>query len=466
MVDLPAGFRVVAPGGKSAAPAVPQGFRVVEQPKAEEGQWERNVLLPREVNTATGESRLAVPGIIQGAADAAVDAFNLPGDVLTGKVDPMSDEGIARSAGAGALMVMPGAPGVGQAAARLAPEMVTVAKTVLPDVAKGAAPMTVKGAQAAAKANYKAVEKSGAVVGQDALNLLNHDFKQFAVDEGLVLPSGKMVADFPKVRTALDAVEEFSAAPLNMKSAMTLQRQLRRAAKSTDPEEARLGAVMLDKFEDYMTALPDNAFVGGNGPQAVKAWGQAKSDWATFRKGQTLDDAITTAYRKAAKFGGSGFENALRNEFDKLAGNERKMRFFSREERALIAAVAQGTPIANALRQAGKFAPTGVVGTTLSGLAGYGMWGLPGAAATLGIGGLARNAATKQTKKAADEALQFVLGNQKAAPRSRLPQGAPQGGLMGINAAGRAYGGAAFEQGGGDVTRSDLRRLIGTTISM
>lgn len=455
-------------GGQQAAQAGPwQKYAAPAQPKAEDGQWERNVLLPREVNTATGESRLAMPGIIQGTIDAGVDAFNLPGDVLTGKVDPMSDEAIARSAGAAALVTMPGTAGVAQkAGARLAPEIATAAKELAPAAAEAAVPMTVKGAQAASKAGYKAVEKSGAVVGQDALNILAHDFRQFAADEGLVLPSGKMVSDFPKVRTGLDAVEEFAQAPLNMKSAMTLQRQLRRAAKSTDPEEARLGAVMLDKFEDYMTALPDNAFVGGNGPQAVKAWGQAKSDWATFRKGQTLDDAITTAHRKAAKFGGSGFENALRNEFDKLAGNERKMRFFTKEERDLITAVAQGTPIANALRQAGKFAPTGVVGTTLSGLAGYGMWGLPGAAITLGVGGMARNAATKQTKKAADEALQFVLGNKPQASTSRLPRGAPRGGLMGINAGLRAYDATAMEAGGGDITRSDLLRRIGTTISM
>jgi len=76
---------------------------------ADSANWERNILLPREVNKTTGESRLAMPGIVQGA----IDAFMLPGDVYAGKVDPMSDEGIARGLGF-ATTFGPGALGMGR----------------------------------------------------------------------------------------------------------------------------------------------------------------------------------------------------------------------------------------------------------------------------------------------------------------------------------------------------------------
>lgn len=56
-------------------------------------------LYPFEQNTATGDLRLAVPKIIPQLAEGAVDAVTLPGDVATGKTDPMSDSGIARSIG-------------------------------------------------------------------------------------------------------------------------------------------------------------------------------------------------------------------------------------------------------------------------------------------------------------------------------------------------------------------------------
>lgn len=461
------------PWQKYGAPAPTQ-----PQPASDAGVWERNTLLPREVNSATGESRLAMPGIIQGPMDAAIDLATLPGDVMTGKVDPMSSEGIARAAGGAATVMMPGVSGMaGKTLAPLAKsvgdQLVEAAASStarsLPTLAKAIPqPLSVAGARVAAKSAFKAAEDTGAIVSKPAMEALSTSMRKFADDEGLILPSGEMVDVFPKVRGAYKALDEFTAAPMSIKSAMVLQKHLRRVAKSTDPEEARLGAIMMDRFEDFMTNAKPEAFSAGDGKKAVEAWMKGKSEWARFKRGEMVLDAITSAQSKAHKFSGSGFENSLRREFDKIADNPRRMRYFDADEKAFIEAVRQGTPIANALRGLGKAAPTGIVSTVLSALAGYGIGGPFGAAAMLGVGAGARHLATAETKKSADEALQFVLGArpETKAPVSAIPKAVPKWAAPVGNAYGRATDATIFDDAGQDINRTDLRRRIGTTISM
>jgi len=112
MVDLPPGFRVVQPSQSSATAGgipIPDGFRVVQpnaapsasvdqfsdlpypgnpnfDPEANgPGTWRTGDLAPVAVNQKTGEFRPAVPNLVSGAIDAAVDAFRLPGDVMAGR---------------------------------------------------------------------------------------------------------------------------------------------------------------------------------------------------------------------------------------------------------------------------------------------------------------------------------------------------------------------------------------------
>lgn len=75
----------VVSGGDQASGGGWQSAPVVD-PATDAGEWERATLLPIEKNRKTGEWRLAVPGFLQAAGEAAA----LPGDVYTGKtpLDP------------------------------------------------------------------------------------------------------------------------------------------------------------------------------------------------------------------------------------------------------------------------------------------------------------------------------------------------------------------------------------------
>lgn len=85
-----------------------------QQAQQPQDPWQRNMILPREQNTQTGENRLAVPQILQ----SMWDAVQLPGDAAAGRVpdlDPrmgvenMSDETFSRVNELGGL-VTPGSP--------------------------------------------------------------------------------------------------------------------------------------------------------------------------------------------------------------------------------------------------------------------------------------------------------------------------------------------------------------------
>jgi conjugative element/phage-associated large polyvalent protein len=87
-------------------------------------EWERGTLLPIEKGKATGEWRPAVPQVLMDLWSA----LSLPGDVLAGQVDPMSNEGLSRAAAFPAQIAMPGLGGAAMkgSAAALDPNVLNI----------------------------------------------------------------------------------------------------------------------------------------------------------------------------------------------------------------------------------------------------------------------------------------------------------------------------------------------------
>jgi hypothetical protein len=324
--------------------------------------------------------------------------------------------------------------------------------------ARDAKGVTVQGAQESARKGYKAAWGSDAVIQPPDLDVLKTSFKEIAANEGLILPSGKMVDDFPRIRNAMSAMEEFTSAPLNMASAKTFHRQLRRAAKSLDPEEAVIGSKLLDDFEQFL--------IDRGGDDVGMSLKGAKSDWHVYKKGAAVEDAIATAYRRSKKTRGLGMDQALRNEFEKLMGNKKQIRYFSEAEKKVLEQVVEGAPITNLMRFGGQFAPTGIVGTALSALAGFNVAGVVGSAATLGGGALSRQGAKMATKGAANKALEFVLqkgGSKKpSGPARPLPKVPSWGGLpLNLTTRGGVNALTQDELDARGLSRDDLRRRLG-----
>lgn len=178
-----------------------------------------------------------------------------------------------------------------------------------------------------------------------------------------------------------------------------------------------MAGILRDGYDDFLNGLRARDVIAGNPGQAMQATRQARSLWSRMRKGEFIEDLFTRARENAPNFSGSGMENAIRSEFRRVARNTREMRRFNAVEKAAIRKVARGGPVTNILRMAGKFAPTGVVSTVMSGGAGAAIGGPVGAVALPAAGFAARQGATAGTRGAANTARDIMLRGRPQAVR-------------------------------------------------
>lgn len=173
---------------------------------------------------------------------------------------------------------------------------------------------------------------------------------------------------------------------------------------------------MIDDLVDNPAAddiLTGNAELGS---QAISA---ARDFWSRQAKAERVQSAIRMAEDRASTTGsGANIDNAIRQNLNKIMKSPRG---FSQAEQDLLRTAARGTPARNALRLAGKFAPTGVISSVLSGGAGYGLAGPAGLLLPVAGAG-AKAASDALTKKSAQELVEVLLSGQTAKEVGRLAQ--------------------------------------------
>lgn len=270
----------------------------------------------------------------------------------------------------------------------------------------------------AATAAYKQAEQAGVVIGRhaygDLVNNIRATVHKAGIDKDL----------HPAASAALNRLVEAKGTQHTLEELEILRRVLGSAAKSKVPDENRITNIMIDKLDDFVDQLnPANLSLIRGDKKGVAALTQARSLWSRMRKGEVVEDLIERAQTSAPNFSGSGYENALRTEFRSLAKNRSKMRGFTEAEQEAIRRVAKGGPLENTLRMLGKFAPTGVVSSVLSGGAGYGVGGPIGMAVLPAAGFAARQGATALTARNARQAGELMRsGGQLPALGRMSPQ--------------------------------------------
>lgn len=288
-----------------------------------------------------------------------------------------------------------------------------------------AATPTVEGLKDEAGALYDAARASGVVAPQQATQALNQTMKGIATAEGLISPTGRVNASYPRINGVLSTFDDYSAGTMDIAQAQATRKVLTDAAKSAEPGEKRIATMMLDEFDKFLDPLAPEI-------------GQANAIYSRAKKGELLEQAVELAGSRAGQFSGSGFENALRTEFRGLERQiiKGQMRGLSQPEIDAITKVAQGGPVENALRFVGKFAPTGNVSTVLGGSAGFTLGGPMGMAAVLGAGALGRNAATKMTTNNARQAIvEALMGGAPITTPAVGPNVASAAGAVGLGQA-------------------------------
>jgi hypothetical protein len=247
---------------------------------------------------------------------------------------------------------------------------------------------------------YKAASAAGVRVRSPDIAMAVDDIARTAVAEGLDPTL------HPKATRVVERLREAAAngTDLSLDEIDTLRKVARTAAGSLEPDERRIGRIIIDKIDDFVLGLDSSKVSTGNVNDGVAALTQARELWSRGAKGETIDNLIERANIRASQFSGSGLENALRTEFRGLAMNPKQMRKFTADEQAAIKKVAEGGPVENFFRFVGKLAPTGVVSAGMGGGIGYAAGGLPGAAAAAGTGAASRGIATMMTERNAQRA--------------------------------------------------------------
>lgn len=208
---------------------------------------------------------------------------------------------------------------------------------------RGAVP-TLDDLAAKSKANYDVLEKSG----------FELDTPQFVSHMAGLAPKLRSAAGYdprimPKVDVALSNLT--ATTPKTVQELDTLRTIIGTAAKSADASERKAAKQLLDEFDTYVTTAPPSAIVAGDA-SAMKAWKEARADYAKMKKSELITDIIENAeLAKGTK------ESSIASQLSSLAKNDKKMRFFTPQEQTAIRDAAKGGNLQSMLNVVAKFSP-------------------------------------------------------------------------------------------------------------
>ncbi|MEO0894208.1 MAG: hypothetical protein AAFY35_16525 [Pseudomonadota bacterium] len=366
-------------------------------------------------NTAvrTGNMARAIP---QGAAVAGTQAGLL--GFMEG--ENSFDERLSEGAESGLLGLLGGAAltPVIRGAQRLADSRATKAamKPIL------AATRSVDDLQNEASGLYAAGRARGTILSpEDGRNLAN-DVRTALKDEGVMRSTGSLITRDPDAKRILDELDDLAEFGLDGSQVKPIREFFTAAASDTNPARARIGKIMLRKFDD---AVARNApeFAEGD-----KIYGRAK-------RLRELDQMVDLADT-------SDSANALRREFQKadrkqIRGQSRGM---SEGDIEAMQRVARGTPFERSARKVGSLAPSSLSGAMFNGappivaaaMAGNPALGMAVAGGMMGTGLLGRLAAKSAQRGNLDAARAAISTGQRLPQVQSRHHDSIAGGLLGL----------------------------------
>lgn len=194
-------------------------------------------------------------------------------------------------------------------------------------------------------------------------------------------------------------------------------------------EQAHLARTIRSVMDDFLDSLtPDDVLHSASPEEAIALLKDARSLWRTWKKSDSIDDAIWQAEQRTLR--GGDFYRHIKSTLTALKRNRRQyMNTFTPEERRMIDQVITGDSVEMALRTLSHFAPTrflgGISGTANVVTSGATMNPLPIAigAGVAGTGMLATRGANALAQNSANLLRDRIAGSAFPQPRPQLPQG-------------------------------------------
>jgi hypothetical protein len=212
---------------------------------------------------------------------------------------------------------------------------------------------------------YQAAANAGVIVKpqtiQSIAQRLSTEAKSAGFDKDL----------HPGINAVFRRLGEEGATPKTLDEIEILRRVVRAPASDfANKDQQRIAKQLIRKFDESIDQLGPNDITAGNAPEALSALRSARELYSRNKKSDTIEDLVKKAELSSTQYSQSGMENALRVQFRTLAKNRTKMSQFNKDEQEQIRKIVKGDSIQNTLRFVGKFAPTGVVSSLPTGIAG------------------------------------------------------------------------------------------------
>jgi hypothetical protein len=205
-------------------------------------------------------------------------------------------------------------------------------------------------------AAYQTVDDLGTTVNQQSRDSLMGRMDDMVLREGV---------DPELHRAATVRIQNMNKLPSNPTiSQVDTQRQLvgRDVAGSAQAGEARIGAIMKNEIDEYLSSLTPADAVGSNPEEAIAALTTARElAQRAFRINELSGNtgAITKAMRRAATSGtGGNAVNTVRQNIRSILDSDTRRRGFSVAELDAMEEIVEGTFMGNSLRSLSRLAPS------------------------------------------------------------------------------------------------------------
>lgn len=278
-----------------------------------------------------------------GVMGVAKRALTLPAQVARGEVDPLSGEGVERTAEA-AMTVTP----MGVAARAIPGGPLSGPGSYKPQRTKAPTRQELK---EAADAGYAEARAMGAEYTPQSVS----DWANRVASE--LDERGQIAKNYPKVHALLDDLKTppDGAASVRLESLDALYRELGKLGG--DPAEGAVAARIQRQLDDFHNELGAKDIVSGTAdPQrAAQVLREARGNAAAgFRSDRVTGLEKTVQRRAAAANSGRNTDNAIRQRLTTLIESAKGSRGLSKDEEAFIDRIIAGTRRKNTARSIGN----------------------------------------------------------------------------------------------------------------
>lgn len=256
---------------------------------------------------------------------------------------------------------------------------------------------TIEGLKQTARGVFKEIDDLGVTVNPSSTTRLSGELASITRKQGF------NPTIHPKVNAALKEFDAVAGRPQSLSEIDTLRRVASSAAKSLEPDEARLGNMMINKIDDFLDSAGRKELSGTTKNIGAK-YRDARQLWRRAKKSEQIEEAFSKAQLQA-----TGFENGIRNQFRSILNNKKARKGFTSEELDAMRQVVKGTTLQNTAKMIGRFGfSEGQASNMLMGSVGVAggaaVGGPAGAVAVPLIGNISRSLAQKLTRKGAERA--------------------------------------------------------------